>query len=198
MPGGFHERPLRPSDVPGRLLSMALLNIGNGDPGVRLAAYNLLYSLSLTFRFDMANQILNAQDLCIPSNSTDFLVSISERLAASEAQLTLDFLNECLVGFQKSSEAMRQLCLDYCSPWLRNLALFVRPMGGDEHHAKNLAKTKDVIRLMIELTVSHPEVIWLKTKKKPPLIMHSHLFSWCSCINTCRQRFGGCLPKWMT
>ncbi|KAI8328834.1 hypothetical protein BC941DRAFT_216115 [Chlamydoabsidia padenii] len=156
-PGGFHERPLRPSDVPGRLLSMALLNIGNEDPDIRLAAYNLLYSLTLTFRFDMANQkILNAQDLCIPSNSTDFLVSISERLASSEPQLTLDFLHECLIGFHKSV-SMRQLCLDYASPWLRNLALFIRHTPEDQHN-KNLTKTKDIIRLMIELTVSHPEL----------------------------------------
>lgn len=135
---------------------MALLNIGNEDPRIRLAAYNLLYSLSITFRFDMANQLLNTQDLCIPSNSTDFLIDISERLAASEPQLTLDFLDECLIGFHKLNEAVRQLCLDYASPWLQNLALFVRHTPDD--HNKNLSKTKDLIRLMIELTVSHPGV----------------------------------------
>jgi neurofibromin 1 len=135
---------------------MALLNIGNEDPGIRLAAYNLLYSLSITFRFDMANQLLNTQDLCIPANSTDFLIDISERLAASEPQLTLDFLDECLVGFHKSNEAVRQLCLDYASPWLQNLAIFIRHTPDD--HNKNLSKTKDLIRLMIKLTVSHPNV----------------------------------------
>ncbi|CAO3592087.1 unnamed protein product [Absidia cylindrospora] len=175
-PGGIHERPLRPSDVPGRLLSMALLNIGNEDPDIRLAAYNLLYSLSITFRFDMANQLLNAQDLCIPSNSTDFLISISERLATSEPQLTLDFLSECLIGFHKSSsESMRQLCLDYASPWLRNLAIFIRQTPDDQN--KNLTKTKDIIRLMIELTASHPDMykhvqakIWKALAKVDDLI----------------------------
>ncbi|KAI8097774.1 uncharacterized protein BX664DRAFT_356981 [Halteromyces radiatus] len=155
-PGGIHERPLRPSDVPGRLLSMALLNIGHEDPAIRLASYNLLHSLSITFRFDLSNQLLNAQDLCIPANSTDFLISISERLAASEPQLTLDFLSECLIGFHKSSESMRQLCLDYASPWLRNLAIFIRHTPDD--HNKNLSKATDIIRLMIELTVSYPDM----------------------------------------
>jgi hypothetical protein len=54
-------------------------------------------------------------------------------------------------------------------------------MGGDEHHAKNLAKTKDVIRLMIELTVSHPEVTCNESFERLSLslsllLMHSDLF----------------------
>lgn len=57
----MNERPISPNDVPGRLLNMSLLNIGSDDPNLRLAAYNLLYSLSLTFRFDIGNQLLNAR-----------------------------------------------------------------------------------------------------------------------------------------
>jgi neurofibromin 1 len=40
---------------------MTLLNVGSDDPDLRLAAYNLLYSLSLAFRFDIGNQLLNAK-----------------------------------------------------------------------------------------------------------------------------------------
>lgn len=57
----MNERAIRPNDVPGRLLNMSLLNIGSDDPNLRLAAYNLLYSLSLTFRFDVGNQLLKAR-----------------------------------------------------------------------------------------------------------------------------------------
>ncbi|KAG0184581.1 Ras GTPase activating protein ira2 [Apophysomyces sp. BC1034] len=155
-PGGINERAVRPSDVPGRLLNMALLNIGSDDPGLRLAAYNLLYSLSLTFQFDIGNQLLNARDLCIPANSTNFIVSISESLAATEIHLTLEFLNECFVGFNKSSEPMRQLCLNYMAPWLRNLSIFSR--GCTEDNNKNLSKTKDVLKLLIELTVTRTDM----------------------------------------
>ena len=55
------ERAIRPNDVPGRLLNMALLNVGSENPALRLAAYNLLYSLSLSFRFNIGNQLLNAK-----------------------------------------------------------------------------------------------------------------------------------------
>lgn len=51
---------------------------------------------------------------------------------------------------------MRQLCLDYMVPWLKNLAIFVRHSSDDRK--KNLSKTKDVIRLLIDLTVKRVEV----------------------------------------
>jgi neurofibromin 1 len=95
-------------------------------------------------------------DLCIPSNSSDFIVSISESLAKSEIHLTLEFLNEALIGFSKSSEPMRQLCLDYMVPWLRNLALFAH--HSPEDHRKSLSKTKDLLKLLIDLTVRRVEV----------------------------------------
>ncbi|CAG8787584.1 1760_t:CDS:2, partial [Racocetra fulgida] len=52
-PTNITERVIRPNDVPGTLLNMALLNIGSEDPNLRLAAYNLLVALSLIFNFDV-------------------------------------------------------------------------------------------------------------------------------------------------
>jgi neurofibromin 1 len=60
-PNDVNERAIRPNNVPGRLLNMALINIGSEDPNLRLVAYNLLYSLSISFRFDVGNQLLNAR-----------------------------------------------------------------------------------------------------------------------------------------
>jgi hypothetical protein len=150
------ERVIRPEDVPGRLLNMALLNIGSDDPDLRLAAYNLLYSLSLSFRFDISNRLLNSRDHCIPANSTSFIVGISENLAVTEPHLTLEFLNECFVGFNKSSESLRQLCLEYMAPWLHNLSIFAR--NGPDGKNDNVIKTKEVIRLLIDLTVTRVDV----------------------------------------
>lgn len=60
-PNSMNERTIRPNDVPGRLLNMALVNVGSNDPALRVAAYNLLYSLSLSFKFDIGNQLFNAK-----------------------------------------------------------------------------------------------------------------------------------------
>ncbi|KAF7726129.1 Ras GTPase activating protein ira2 [Apophysomyces ossiformis] len=162
-PSNISERTIRPNDVPGRLLNMALLNIGSEDPNLRLSAYNLLYALSMTFNFDVGKQLLDARDLCLPANSTAFIVNISEKLAAAEPSLTLEFLSECFLGFNKSSEPLRYLCLDYMTPWLPNLALFCQGTLDDTN--QNLQKTKEVLRLLIDLTVARTDMYKLVQAK---------------------------------
>lgn len=51
-------------------------------------------------------QLLETSGLCIPANNTLFIVSISKTLAANEPHLTLEFLEECISGFSKSSESV--------------------------------------------------------------------------------------------
>ncbi|OZJ04004.1 hypothetical protein BZG36_03619, partial [Bifiguratus adelaidae] len=155
-PTNITERVIRPNDVPGRLLNMALLNLGSDDPSLRLAAYNLLYALSLTFRFDVGNQLLDAKDLCIPANNAAFVIRISEKLAKTEPTLTLEFLSESFVGLEKSSKGLQHYCLEYMTPWLANLTT-----GGhqsDNSSDDHLAKTKDIIQLLIGMTVEHGDM----------------------------------------
>lgn len=135
---------------------MALLNAGSEDPELRLAAYNLLYSLSLSFQFNIGNRLLNAKGLCIPANDSDFIVGVSESLANSEIHMTLEFLNEAFVGFIKSNEPTKHFCLDYMAPWLRNLAIFAKSSVDDRK--RNLTKTKDIIRSFIDMTVRRSEL----------------------------------------
>lgn len=150
------ERTIRPNDVPGRLLNMALLNIGSNDPSLRLAAYNLLHTLSVTFHFEVGNQLLDARDLCLPANSTAFIVDISEKIALNQPNLTLEFLSECFMGFQKSSDPLRYLCLDYMIPWLPNLSRFCQ--GSSSDNDAGVVKTKEVLRNLIDLTVARTDV----------------------------------------
>lgn len=70
----------------------------------RSAAYNLLCALTCTFNLKIEGQLLETSGLCIPANNTLFIVSISKTLAANEPHLTLEFLEECISGFSKSSK----------------------------------------------------------------------------------------------
>ncbi|KAL1920332.1 uncharacterized protein VTP21DRAFT_1478 [Calcarisporiella thermophila] len=166
-PNEISERHIRPDDVPGTLLNMALLNLGSEDPSLRLAAYDLLHALVLAFDFEGIDMLLSVKGLCIPANSTNFVVSVSERLAATQPQLTLEFLNECFVGLSKSSTRQQHLCLEYMSSWLPNLASFARPKiaspagDGGMHvvsNQHNVVKVREIIRSLIELTVSQSEI----------------------------------------
>ncbi|KAF9790049.1 hypothetical protein SFRURICE_002414 [Spodoptera frugiperda] len=90
-----HQK-IRPKDVPGTLLNMALLNLGSCDPNLRTAAYNQLCALTATFHLKIEGQLLETSGLCIPSNNTIFIKSVSEKLAHNEPHLTLEFLEECI------------------------------------------------------------------------------------------------------
>ncbi|ORX55578.1 hypothetical protein DM01DRAFT_1320819 [Hesseltinella vesiculosa] len=146
--GDPYDRAIRPSDVPGRLLNMALMNLGDDDPNLRLASYNLLDTLSTFFRFEVSTKLLQVKSLCIPENDTDFIVSISKSLAKTQSHMTFDFIQECVDGFRRSKLKNRLLCLDYMAPWLKNLGMFVR----NADHERGQAKVTEILRLLIGIT----------------------------------------------
>ncbi|KAK2173204.1 hypothetical protein NP493_892g01057 [Ridgeia piscesae] len=153
---------IRPRDVPGTLLNVALLNLGSSDPSLRSAAYNLLCALTQTFDLRIEGQLLETAGLCIPSNNTIFIKSISERLAENEPHLTLEFLEECIQGFHNSNIEMKHLCLEYMTPWLPNLTRFCKHT--DENKRTKVALILDkLITLTIEEVEMYPSIqakIW--------------------------------------
>ncbi|XP_013381612.1 neurofibromin-like [Lingula anatina] len=153
---------IRPKDVPGTLLNIALLNLGSSDPSLRSAAYNLLCALTQTFDLKIEGQLLETTGLCIPSNNTIFIKSISEKLAANEPHLTLEFLEECIQGFRNSNIEMKHLCLEYMTPWLPNLTRFCK--HSDENKRQKVALILDkLITMTIDEVQMYPSIqakIW--------------------------------------
>lgn len=60
LPAPF-ERLIRPQDVPGTLLNIALTNMASIDQPLRLAAYNLLCALCQTFKFSVNAKFMTAK-----------------------------------------------------------------------------------------------------------------------------------------
>lgn len=153
---------IRPKDVPGTLLNMALLNLGSADPNLRTAAYNLLCALTGTFDLKIEGQLLETTGLCIPSNNTIFIKQISEKLAANASHLTLEFLEECIQGFRSSNIELKHLCLEYMTPWLGNLTRFCKQT--DDNKRQRVATILDkLITLTIEEVEMYPSIqakIW--------------------------------------
>ena len=57
------ERNIRPNDVPGTLMNMALLNLGSQDANLRVASYQLLYALCYTFNFEVGKQLMTTKGI---------------------------------------------------------------------------------------------------------------------------------------
>ncbi|XP_028172270.1 neurofibromin, partial [Ostrinia furnacalis] len=159
-----HQK-IRPKDVPGTLLNMALLNLGSCDPNLRTAAYNQLCALTTTFHLKIEGQLMTSSGygLCIPSNNTIFIKSISEKLAHNEPHLTLEFLEECIQGFRGSTIELKHLCLEYMTPWLANMVRFCKPTDESRRQKQVAQILEKLITLTIEETEMYPSVqakIW--------------------------------------
>lgn len=118
---------LRPKDVPGTLLNMALLNLGSRDAALRTAAYNLLRCVIQTFDLSVNENLIQEAnpDAVDPSDAdanSQFIQKISHQLSARAFHLTLEFLEEAIRGFRNSDPDHKNLCLDYMVPWLGNLS----------------------------------------------------------------------------
>ncbi|CAG9134294.1 unnamed protein product [Plutella xylostella] len=167
-----HQK-IRPKDVPGTLLNMALLNLGSCDPNLRTAAYNQLCALTATFHLKIEGQLLETGGLCIPSNNTIFIKSVSEKLAHNEPHLTLEFLEECIQGFRGSTIELKHLCLEYMTPWLPNLVRFCKPSDESRRQKQVAQILEKLITLTIEETEMYPSVqakIWGSIGHVPELI----------------------------
>eukprot|EP01156_Anaeramoeba_ignava_P024002 Anaeramoba_ignava/c21878_g1_i1.p2 GENE.c21878_g1_i1~~c21878_g1_i1.p2 ORF type:complete len:925 (-),score=279.30 c21878_g1_i1:39-2813(-) len=122
---GMISAEVRPADVPGSLLNIALLNLGNEFETLRKSAYNLVTSLCRSFNYSLQSQLLETEGLCVPQSHTSFVIDLSKKLAQSEKHLTLEFLRECLKYFRQASLHAKHLCLEYMAPWIPNLKDYV-------------------------------------------------------------------------
>ncbi|KAH9893762.1 hypothetical protein F4778DRAFT_772513 [Xylariomycetidae sp. FL2044] len=148
------ERLIRPQDVPGTLLNLALTNLAAPDPVLRIASYNLLGALCKAFKFKAASKFMCIKDVSVPLDPTQFIVNISKTLACEEPQLTSDFLNEFFVGWESFSDEQKPLSLVYMAPWLPSLRVSLLKEETDSEKGKE--KIALIFRKLIDVVVMDP------------------------------------------
>ncbi|KAJ1918867.1 Ras GTPase activating protein ira2 [Mycoemilia scoparia] len=160
------ERIIRPSDVPGTLLNMALLNCGSEDSSLRMSSFLMLQSLMMTFNKSASSTVMLTPELCPPPNSIDFISSISATISRTSPELTLELLSEALKQFTKFNPFLRQWALHYLQPWIPNLNMFYRYSPTNPEASR---KTRDIIRELICINIQKPalyhhfkSLIWTK------------------------------------
>ncbi|KAI1762758.1 GTPase [Hypoxylon sp. FL1150] len=150
------ERLIRPQDVPGTLLNLALTNLASSDAMLRIASYNLLGALCRAFKFKAASKFMPIRDVSVPLDPTQFIISISKTLAQEEPQLTSDFLNEFFVGWESFSDEQKPLSLAYMAPWIPSLRTSLLVDETDSEKAKE--KIALIFRKLIDVTVVEPSL----------------------------------------
>ncbi|TQS39320.1 hypothetical protein Golomagni_00158 [Golovinomyces magnicellulatus] len=146
------ERLLRPQDVPGTLLNIALMNMAGSDEYLRLASFDLLCALCRTFKFAADSTFLSAKGLCVPLNPSQFVVEISQQLAQCEPKLTVDFLIEFFTGWESFPYPQRSLGLAYMAPWIPGLRSNLIPNETDSDKARD--KVAAIFRKLLDVAIS--------------------------------------------
>ncbi|KAJ1989019.1 Ras GTPase activating protein ira2 [Coemansia umbellata] len=149
----MQERVIRPADVPGTLLNVALLNCGAENATLRISAYRMLISVVATFNMDVGHELAFATDLCLPPNPLQFIFRICTRLSISAPDMTLELLSEALLAFTKCAANMKPWILHYMQPWLLCLGQFTHDTVS---HPDALSRTQDIIRSLIRLHLKEP------------------------------------------
>ena len=150
-------KAFRPSDVPGTLLNMALLNLTVLSHSLRIAAYNLLVSLCSSFQFSIPSNFLEATDIAIPKNRRHFVMRISEELSSAEKHLTLEFLLESLHSVSKADYRSKVMVLDYMKPWISNLAAN-SVLSNNQESIIKIAKTKEILNELLEIHIQDEQL----------------------------------------
>ncbi|KAK3397174.1 putative RasGAP group protein [Sordaria brevicollis] len=151
------ERFIKPQDVPGTLLNVALTNLSSPDPVLRLSSYNLLGALCKSFKFKAASRLVSTKDIAVPSDASQFIIQISQKLAESEPQLTGDFLNEFFSSWACFSNEQKPLCLAYMAPWIPGLrpSLLADEVDGE----KGMERIAALMRKLIDIALSDPALL---------------------------------------
>ncbi|KAJ2855048.1 Ras GTPase activating protein ira2 [Coemansia erecta] len=147
------ERAIRPADVPGTLLNVALLNCGSENSALRISAYRMLISVVATFNMDVGHELAFASDLCLPPNPLQFIFRICTRLSISAPDMTLELLSEALLAFTKCAQNMKPWILHYIQPWLLCLGQFTHDTAS---HPDALSRTQDIVRSLVRLHLKEP------------------------------------------
>lgn len=150
-----------------------MININSDIEELRGAAYDLMGAICSYLDYDKNPIIASKGKLkltvsvscfgfdtssagIIPGDLSTFVTSLSDRLAGFAPQLTLDFLTVISTGMDKAGIAQRINCLQYMSPWVKNLAHFCNPSNPLYEHSG--ARLGDCIRTLIDLTIADLEV----------------------------------------
>ncbi|KAL0949203.1 hypothetical protein HGRIS_009281 [Hohenbuehelia grisea] len=152
------ERTTKFSNVSATLLHIGLLCLDQNNDELHAAAYELLGAIGTYMNFEKSPVIASKAGFA-PGDPSTFAVQLSEKFADFAPELTLDFLSEIsstIAVMDRNAVAQRIFCLQYMSPWMKNLAHF--PNATHTLYERSGARLRDCMRVLADLTVTDHEI----------------------------------------
>ncbi|CAE6422943.1 unnamed protein product [Rhizoctonia solani] len=141
-------------DISATLMNVALLNLGAENEQLRSGAYELLCSVCHYLEYKDF-RLVTSRGFFFPANNSAFAAYFSDKLASHAPHLTLDFLGEFVIGFNKAMSAQQVASLNYLHPWVSNLTQFLDPTS--KLFDPSSGKVRLCIRTLIDMTVKNAE-----------------------------------------
>lgn len=122
----------------GKLYNIVFHALLERDPEVRSSASYLFSSMSAYYDVDFGVSPSHASSIAYPTDTTDFVVSVSTYLAQKRPENTYRFIKAFFNNFERLPEAHRVSAVMYISPWMENVGneIFMELENGSERVAE--------------------------------------------------------------
>ncbi|KAH7098759.1 hypothetical protein BKA62DRAFT_711739 [Auriculariales sp. MPI-PUGE-AT-0066] len=148
------ERGSRNVGLPATVMNVGLMHLCHEDEVLRSAAHDLLCALTTYLEYD-GPPFLQAKGSFIPSNTAASAIPFCEALAKFSPNLTLDYIYEFCANFDKLSAGQKAISLQFVTPWIKNLNIFLNPSSTLFDAGKG--KLRECLRNLIDITIKDPE-----------------------------------------
>lgn len=141
------EEDLRELHWFGKLYNITFHALLERDAEVRASASYLFASMSAYYDVDFGVSPSHAANIAYPTDSTDFVVSVSTHLAKNRPEHTYRFIKAFFNNFEKLPEEHQVSAIMYISPWIENVGseVFLKLDNGSERVA-------DIARQLCRIT----------------------------------------------
>ncbi|CUM63329.1 uncharacterized protein PRCAT00000900001 [Priceomyces carsonii] len=143
------------------------------DEEVRSATSKLFFSLATYYDIDFGINIPHTKNIAYPSNTTEYVVSISEYLSEKFPNMSFRFFRAFFDNYEKLSLELRISAIKYISPWIDNICEYIL----SENEENGSDRVADIIRLLCRITSLNKEIIsclndyvWKKISLEPRLV----------------------------
>lgn len=148
--------------VLGQLLNVNFMGLLSSNSPIRGSSFKLLSSLTKSFSLDVGRKVESVQGMTFPYGNTQYILSVSEKLAQKHPKLTYEFLNGFFIAFENAKDEDKATVIMYASPWIKNIyeEVYVKSVNGPSKTAELVRKFVRSTKISIHTTLTYSQFVW--------------------------------------